>query len=215
MSVNGVGGTRFLFFLACCSASAFAGQSIKLSDAFIINESVAAQLPNNTCRVEVSFHDWDDNPPPASHPWTAPACGFDLTLYNFGQGDIRIQLYSTQDKSPQVCMIRLGVDAYGNPVLPSKFATVRYQRVPTASGNNGVEYCEATDINGTTFSSQSNSYTGTNGTLAKAAYMGKTGSSVSTAYFRLFTTAVPLGSRPPVTADRGDLLDWKFDGNLT
>src|SRR5262249_39097714 len=37
---------------------------------------------------------------------------------------------------------------------------------------------------------------------------------VSTAYFRLFSSTVPLGSRPPVTADKGDLLEWKFDGSL-
>ena len=33
-------------------------------------------------------------------------------------------------------------------------------------------------------------------------------------FLRVLTTIVPLGSRPPTTADAGDWTEWKFDGNL-
>ena len=206
----GAGLTVCLLFLAG-PAVAIGGESIVLSTAMIGNPLVAAQPVNGACRVEVSFHDWD---PPAvwSHPWDAPACGFNLTLYNFGSGDIRLQIFSNQGVGGTVCMIRLGVDANGVPELPSKFATVRFQRVPNGLG--GIEECEATDINGRTFWTESHVYTGTTGVLSPGVTAGGTGQNMSTAYFRLFTTTVPMGSRPPVTADTGDLLEWKFDGNL-
>ena len=94
------------------------------------NRQVAEQTSNSACRVEVSFHDWDSNLASASHPWDAPACGFNFALINFGNQDIRLQIYSTQGLGGQVCLIRLGADANGVAVLPSKFATVRFQRVP-------------------------------------------------------------------------------------
>jgi len=198
--------------LLACPVVAIGGQSIVLSTAMIGNPLVAAQPANGACRVEVSFHDWD--PPPIwSHPWDAPACGFNFTLYNFGSGDVRLQIFSSQGVGGTVCMIRLGVDVNGVAELPSKFATVRFQRVPNGLG--GIEECEATDINGRTFWSESHIYTGTTGTLSPGVSAGATGQNMSTAYFRLFTTTVPMGSRPPVTADKGDLLEWKFDGNLS
>jgi hypothetical protein len=228
MKVTGLEILRCSYFvlpilLGSIAETVFAGQSITLSNATVTNPSVPAQAVNSSCRAEVSFHDWDSNPPPASHPWDAGACGLSFTIYNFGNGDVRLQIYSTQARGGQVCMISLGVDATRNPILPSKFATVRFQRVPTvstdafqlaASGNGGVEECEATDVNGRTFSTQSHVYTGTSGTSFNGASVGGAGFNVSTAYFRLFTKTVPLGSRPPVTADTGDLLEWKFDGNL-
>ena len=200
-----------LLFLAY-PAVAFAGESITLSTATAGNPQVTAQAANGACRVEVSFHDWDPTPPAFSHPWDAPACGFNFTLYNLGDGDIRLQVYSTQGLAGQVCMISLGVDANGVAVLPSKFATVRFQRIPNGTG--GIEVCEATDINGRTFWSERHAYGGTSGVLSPGASVGGTGQNLSTAYFRLFTTTLPMGSRPPVTADKGDLLEWKFDGDL-
>ncbi|MCU1337784.1 MAG: hypothetical protein JWO19_3365 [Bryobacterales bacterium] len=201
-----------VWFLAC-TVVAIAGQSIVLSTGIVGNPLVAAQGVNGACRAEVSFHDWDPAPPPSSHPWDAPACGFSFTLSNLGNGDVRLTIYSPQGVGGEVCMIRLGVDANGGAMLPSKFATVRFQRVPNGSG--GIEECEAIDVNGRTFWNESHLYTGTSGGLSAGASVGGTGQNISTAYFRLFTTTVPMGSRPPVTADKGDLLEWKFDGDLS
>ncbi len=202
---------RVLGLIWCC-AIAFAGQSITLSTSIVSNPNVAAQPATGACRVEVSFHDWDSNPPPNSHPWAAPACGFDFTLYNLGGGIFYLQIYSTHTGAPG-CMVQLGVDANGNSILPSKFATVRFQRAPNADQSGFAELCEATDINGRTFHSDSHTYIGPFAAPSPGASAGG-GIGVSTAYFRLFTTTVPFGSRPPVTADVGDLLEWKFDGNL-
>ena len=201
-----------VLFLAVFAAAAFAGQSITLSTATVSNSNIAAQPANGACRVEVSFHDWDSNPPPNSHPWDAAACGFNSTLYNLGSGVFYLQIFST-NTGGQGCTVQLGVDAKGNPILPSEFATVRFQRVPNSDQSGFVELCEATDINGRTFWTESHPYTGPFGTNSPGALVGS-GINISTAYFRLFTTTVPLGSRPPVTADVGDLLEWKFDGNL-
>lgn len=56
----------------------------------------------------------------------------------------------------------------------------------------------------------STSYTTANGNLAS---FPTSGGNVQLAFFRAFTTLVPLGSRPPVTSEIGDYLDWKLDGN--
>jgi hypothetical protein len=200
--------------LLACPAAAIGGESIVLSTAMVGNSQVPAQAVNGACRVEVSFHDWDP-PPMFSHPWDAPACGVDFTIYNIGNGVILLAIYSSHNTGEQGngCLIPLGVDANGAAVLPSKFATVRFQRVPNGLG--GVDECEATDINGRTFWSENEVYTGTKGVFSPGVTVGGTEQTISTAYFRLFTTTVPMGSRPPVTADKGDLLEWKFDGDLS
>src|SRR4051812_37913233 len=102
----------------CSGALAIAGQSIRLPGSVrIANETIPTQPSSAVCRTEFSFHDWNDSPPPNAHPWDAPACGFEITLYNFGNGDIRLQVYATQDVTTAVCMIPLGVNADGSSVL--------------------------------------------------------------------------------------------------
>lgn len=211
---------RALLLLCLALAPAFAGQSIRVSQVSVSNNSVAPLPVNSPCRVEVSFHDWPDDFPGAAHPWDVPACGINIAFIYFGKGAIRIQLYSTQHSGALVCLPNLGVDANGNPALPSKFATIRYQRIPnpppkgsSAPTSGGVEYCEGFDVNGRTFWSESHPYTTLNRPLSNGVIEGGSDLILSTAYLRLFSTSVPMGSRPPVTADTGDLLDWKFDGN--
>ena len=198
--------------LLACEGKVFAGESIVLATGQAGNLSIPAQPINGACRVEVSFHDWDSNPPASSHPWDATACGFNMYMSNLGHGQILLTIYSRQGVGGQACGISLGVDSSGKALLPTKFATVRFQRVPNGLG--GTEECEATDINGRTFWSESHVYTGTTGSVTPGVTIGGSGQNIATAYFRLFTTTVPMGSRPPVTADKGDLLEWKFDGGL-
>lgn len=40
------------------------------------------------------------------------------------------------------------------------------------------------------------------------------GASGNLGFLRISTTVLPLGSKPPTTADSGDWTEWKFDGNL-
>jgi hypothetical protein len=208
--------------LMLCSTIAFAGQSLVLSNTTVSNASVPGRIVNTACRLEISLHDWDSNPAPITHPWYAAACGITSNLQNLGDGDLRLVIYSVQGTGGQVCSLPLGT-LNGQPTLPSKFVTIRYQRVPTVPfdlgpivsvGAGGVENCEATDINGNTYWTESHAYTGVSGALSKGVTLGDPALKFDVAYFRLFTTTVPLGSRPPVTADKGDLLEWKFDGNL-
>jgi hypothetical protein len=207
-------------FLMFCLAPAFAGQSIVLANATASNASIPAQSLNGACRLEISFHDWDSNPPIITHPWYAAMCGIITNLSNLGDGDLRLIIYSVQGTGGQVCTIPLGT-LNGKPVLPSKFVTIRFQRKPALPIDisqtvvtGGVEDCEATDIDGNTFWTESHAYTGVSGALTSGVTVGDLTWKVDVAYFRLFTTTVALGSRPPVTADKGDLLEWKFDGDL-
>ncbi len=192
--------------LILCVRVAYGGQSIVLSNAVVENTSVPAQGANGSCRVEWSFHDWAPNVTPISHPVYPEACGMNVYFQNLGPNDLRLQFEQRHSRGPDsgVCQVQLGT-------LQQKFATVRYQHVPNGAG--GVDTCEAWDIKGVRYFSDSKVYTSTEGTPSKGVSITGTQQDFSTAYFRLFTSTVPMGSRPPVTADRGDLLEWKFDGN--
>ena len=191
-----------LLLVLLFSGLAFAGQSARISTAEISNDSVRAQPVNGACRLEWSFHDWDPNPQ-HMHPVSVPACGFDVQMF---KGDyVVLQIYSMQNQGQNygVCQIPLR--------LTPRFATIRYQRIPSGAG--GVDTCEAWDIGGQRFFAQSKTYSRTEGTLENGTKLSGTGQDMSTAYLRLFSTTVPMGGRPPVTADRGDMLEWKLDGN--
>lgn len=94
------------------------------------------------------------------------------------------------------------------PLPAVKYMNVRIQH-DTGSGLNSVE---AWDYTGAQIFQSSKSY----GDVADADPGVLIGAAtVSTAFFRVHSTLVSLNSRPPVTSDHGNLLEWKFDGDLS
>ena len=87
---------------------------------------------------------------------------------------------------------------------------VRFQRDVV---NNRVT-CELWNFDGTGYNSQiepissvNNAFSGSSGNIG-------IGVTANLGFLRIFTGVVPLGSRPPTTADHGNWTEWKFDGNL-
>jgi hypothetical protein len=204
------------------SVACWAGQSVVLTTGVAGNRNVPAQPVNSPCRLESSIHDWDPNAP-AGHIGEATACGFDIEFLNLGSGRIYIQLYSWTEQGAGVCFIPIGS-------LPSRFVTYRFQHIPDGTTGGGVATCEAWDIHGNSLpvdgqfpnNTKSYAYTGIRGPAYNGACVSGSGgyggcgpgmSTLSTAYFRLYKTTVPVGSAPPTTAQSldGCLVSWKFD----
>jgi hypothetical protein len=204
--------------LLALSGCAYGGQSLVLSTAEIDTDRVPAQGANRPCRVEWSFHDWSSSLRDHTQPIRPWACGIDVQITNAGriaqgpnqgQDDIRLQMYHKLSSGGgyDLCLFNLYP-------LPSRFATIRYQHVPNETGPGGVDTCEAWDVDGKRFHFSTKPYATASGNNTPGAGLTGTGQGLANAYFRMSTRTVPTGSRPPVTADMGDLLEWKFDGNL-
>jgi len=193
--------TKMKILLLLAIGPAFAGQSLQVSVARAENTSVAAQSVETPCRLEQSIHDWADNWTPG-HPANVNACSIDIQALN-NAGALYYQIYWTRGSGGSFCFIDLAG-------LPSKFFSYRFQ----IDHSTLQTRCEAWDINGTRFTATTQQYTGHSGANSNGAWVQGTGQNMSTAYTRLFTSLVDMNSRPPVTADTGDLLEWKFDSDL-
>lgn len=191
---------RTLIFLL--PALLFAGQSLKPSGGQAVNDKLPARAHSLPWRAEFYLHDWSDNNP-TTHIADSGALGFSFVLYNMGNGDIRVSMYSPWDQGVEVCMFALSN-------LKVRGVYVRFQRDPAAS----VERCEAWDTNAVRVYSAIHGWTSdAGGASSDGVQVGASG--VGAAFFRLHSTLVPMNSRPPVTADNSDvILHWKFDGDL-
>lgn len=180
---------------------AFAGQSLRTEGGQAVNDTFPARPHEQPWRVEFYLHDWTDTAP-TSHLATSDAVGLNFVLYNQGNGDIRLGMYSPWDKGVGNCIVLL-------KNMPERAIYVRFQRDPA----NNMEKCEAWNKDGQRIHSAINSWNGDVASRGNGIQVGATGA--STGFFRVQSTLVPMNARPPVTADNSDLLlHWKFDGNL-
>ncbi len=187
------------------SSAAFAGSSLVLSPR--VNPQTTSLrdplLPaNQSWRVEFQLHDWTL---PSAGDFTAKLFELDGTganafLYPTSQlalGDLR------DNASPaQPCFVS---------IAGLTNALVRIQR---DLANSRVT-CEAWNYDGTGYNSQTvsilsplSSYSMTGGRLGASSTLAKLG------FLRISTALLPLGSKPPTTADGGNWTELKFDNNL-
>jgi hypothetical protein len=100
----------------------------------------------------------------------------------------------------------------------SGFVTFRFQHRP-APGGGGSDTCQGWDVNGTLLVSSTSTYSAETNTYSTGVSIGDewgvAGNVVN--YLRVYTSAVGIGSRPPITSDWTDssrVFEWKFDGSL-
>ena len=196
--------TKLISLLLALGCLSFAGQSLQVSVATASNTSVAAQAVEGPCRIEGVLHDWD-TAFSTHHPVEIPACGIEFILYNLGGGAPMFYIYWERGTPSAACIVYPAV-------LPTKYVAYRFQVDHSTLTTN----CEFWDINGTRVSSATQTFTGHSGANSNGASVTGSGAgqNISHSYFRVFTSLVAMNSRPPVTADVGDLLEWKFDNNL-
>ncbi len=180
----------------------FAGQSLVLRPGSVVGPLHMTNLaPGNSWRVEFHLHSWA---PPTINTtdgniWDFNALGANASILTNGTLAIYDKRDSVGGGSP--CLLTLGTQ---NNVL------VRVQRDTARMSFS----CELWNSDGTGY--QRNS-------VAILSFLpwpysdGGFGSPYTTAqlgFFRIFDSVLSDGSQPPVTADTGNLLELKFDGNL-
>jgi len=179
---------------------ASAGQSLVLNGSSNISVVDPVLPSSQSWRIEFQIHNWTPT----------PAGDYSAMLYDLlGTGSIArlspggILETETLDQviEQQPCFV--SVNGLTN-------ALVRVQKNAAAM----LFTCEVWNYDGTGYSSQVENIS----QLAPPhPYNGGTigpGASAALGFLRLSTTLLPLGAKPPTTADGGNWTEWKFDGNL-
>ena len=187
----------FVITAALATFSAFGGQSIVSTSTSYPNSSALPSFsPTHSAplRIEFSIHDWPSSP--GGYAFISHAIGGYAQFIPSG-----FLFYTSYwDTSGHAAAI---------PLPATKFLYVRSQRDPVAMTQSTEAWdSQGNRVFGETISITDKADTGA-GLLVGAA-------SVSTAFFRVHSTLLPLNCRPPVTSDHADtLLEWKFDGDLS
>ncbi len=189
---------RLLFLLP---TAVFAGRSLVMTPSNqggSINDPNLAQ--NQSWRVEFQMHDW--TPPPAGNFSSKifELDGVGAVVWLYPDGGLAVGEFRDTVTPAQPCFL---------PTAGHSNVVVRFQRDVSQLRFS----CEIWNYDGTGYASGSvaivntNPYTPSGGLVAG-------GATTSLAYLRVFTTLVPMGSRPPTTADAGDWTELKFENNL-
>ena len=179
---------------------AFAGLSLVLTPGVTSGVVVDPNLPSSQAwRVEFQLSNWTPPSPSVSSTNLWDLNGIAVTAELLTSNTLRLS-----DKkdvtSPSVCDLQL---------TGSSNVLVRIQRDPV-----GMQFiCELWNYDGTGYASSTLAITSTNPWPYSGGVFGDQHTSASLGFFREFSTLVPAGSRPPVTATVGDLTDLRFDGN--
>jgi hypothetical protein len=194
---------RTLFFVhiaILCPVLAFAGQSLVLNGSSDISVLDPVLPSSQSWRIEFQVHNW--TPTPAGD---YSAMLFDLlgtgSIARLGPGGILETETLDQVIEQQPCLV--SVSGLTN-------ALVRVQKNAAAM----LFTCEVWNYDGTGYSSQVENIS----QLAPPhPYNGGTigpGALAALGFLRVSTALLPLGAKPPTTADGGNWTELKFDGNL-
>lgn len=191
----------FIFFVAATFALG-ANQSLNVVGGTTGFPTDNAMGPTQDGRVEFELHAWN-------YPGTEVSI-FDLQGVGIrasaGPGYLRFTMNRAGDAYPGGAPCNL-TPVEGTHIL------VRVQR-NHSGGSTGTAECEIFNIDGTNRLAQTLTLTaiGTglsnNSSIGSASFTGKLG------FLRVSSTLVAVNSRPPTTADGGNVSEWKFDGNL-
>ncbi len=154
---------------------------------------------NKSWRVEFQIHNWA-LPAAATAPSLIQLAGVGFAAYLRGDAELDLESLGDKDIEQAPCFVK---------TTGMTNALVRFQRNVAAMQIT----CEIWSYDGTGYNTQTDHIK----TLGNLAYGGGAlGGNVtaSLGFLRVFTTLVPLGSRPPVTGDTGDWLNLTFDNSL-
>jgi hypothetical protein len=180
--------------------AAFAGQSLVLNGSSNISV-VDPVLPwNQSWRIEFQIHNWTPTPAGVYSAQLFNLIGTGAIARVYPGGTLETES-SDQFAQGQPCFV--GTNGLTN-------ALVRMQKNVQAM----LFTCEIWNYDGTGYSNQVMNISklvprsGSGGTLGP-------GATAAIGFLRVSTTLLPLGAKPPTTADGGNWTEWKFDGNLT
>jgi hypothetical protein len=193
--------TTLIGFILCIFPfTSFAGQSLVINrNPMNISVPDPTMPANQSWRVEFQIHDWT---PPAAGVYTAAI----FQLFGTGaiakilpDGTLDIETLDQVSKL-QPCFVTTGGITNALVRMQKDVANKRFS-------------CEIWNYDGTLYRMDSDTITGLQNRNDSTGNIGA-GATVSLGFLRVFTTLVPLGSKPPTTADGGNWSEWKFDGDL-
>ena len=176
-----------------------AGQSLVLPAAGYIPVADSSFPHNQSWRVEFQIHNWTV---PASG--AAPILGLSSVGFEaFLQSDDQLFVESLGDTVVEEAPCYLNLSGIAN-------ALVRFQRNVSAK----TLTCEVWNYDSTAYNTQTDQINSLGSLPYGGGFLGGGGVTASVGFMRVFTTLLPSGSRPPVTADTGNWTELRFDGNL-
>ena len=176
---------------------AFAGQSIVLTPGMTATVPEATTPQSQSWRVEFQIHDW-----------VVPAAGVynAYVFYLGGAGaaaliypDGSLSLIDWRDSTVKAAPCQLSLSGRQNVL-------VRFQRDVA----NLALTCEIWNSDGTGYQQSNDTIAQMNSWTLNGVSLGSANTNADLAFLRVFGTIVPIGGRPPVTADSGDLLNLTF-----
>jgi len=184
----------FLFSLPSLS---FCGLSLVLTPGFEPAAKDPNLSPQQPWRVEFEMHGWAQSNTISNNIWDMN--GIAATALLLPSNTLRI-INKRDAVAPSVCDFPL--NGYANVL-------VRVQRDPAHSRF----VCELWNYDDSGYQREILNITGSTSWPYSDGRFGDANTSVSLGFFRIFSTLLPDGGRPPVTASIGDITDLKFDGN--
>lgn len=196
---------RFALSLLCLPI--FAGQSVTLdSMAPTGSATQSVCLSATDCMMELN---WQNITYPASavnqQPIILPGAGFRISFQPYGGGTIQIDDTRDTISGGAPCSIFPTFSAGPNNIV------IRARR----DSANMLFTCEWWYFDGTGHQESQVQITalgsGSAGTAQPITALSD--GTLQQGFLRVFNSLVPLNSTPPVTANTGNLVEWKFDGN--
>lgn len=178
---------------------AFAGQSLVLNSSSTISVVDPVIPANQSWRIEFQIHNWTIPPAGVYSAMIYDLLGTGSIARLYPDGTVEIE---TLDQVTQQAPCFVSTSGLTN-------ALVRIQK----NASSMLFSCEIWNYDGTAYSNQVENIS----QLAPHPYSGGNvgpGASTALGFLRVSTTLLPLGSKPPTTADGGNWTELKFDGNL-
>ncbi len=196
--------TRFAVTAVLAASSPLllnAGKSVVLNP-FIPLNVVDPQLdPSQSWRIEFQMHDLVK--PRLANAKLFYLSGTGIQADIFTDGSINFSDVRDQSDGGVPCRV---------PTGSMSDVLVRVQRTPIDLINARLT-CELWNVDGTGYVQQSYSVRIMSGYTGNGATIGN-GVSAKLGFFRIFTSIVAAGSRPPTTADPGDWTELKFENDF-
>ena len=186
---------RSLFLLL--PLAAFAGQSLVLTPG--VTQAVADPnlAQNQSWRVEFQMHNWTLPPQGIQSAYVFYLSGTAAAAAIFPDGSLALIDWRDAASPAQPCFLSLN---------GRQNVLVRFQRDVA----NMRVACEIWNSDGTGYQQDSDQIVGARPWPYSGGTLGSANTSTALAFLRAFSTIVADGSRPPVTADTGDLQNLTF-----
>ena len=175
--------------------TAFAGQSLLLTPGVTVSIPDPNLSQNQSYRAEFQLHDWTI---PSQGGNVFGLNGTALAAAIWPDGRLVLSEWRDSVSLAQPCFLSLS---------GRQNVLVRFQRDVA----NMRVVCEIWNSDGTGYQQDSDTITSTHSYSGSGGTLGSANITAALAFLRSFSTIVPDGARPPVTADVGDLLNVTFD----